>query len=88
MAILPTLSGNLPDNYYNCILLIARESISTHRYCRQNAGGGGQNARVPNSICGAEKGAMSAQEFRDAHTPLSFKLHFRERKRAFASGND
>ena len=31
---------------------------------------------------------MPAQEFRGGHSPFSFKLHFGERKCAFASGND
>ena len=31
---------------------------------------------------------MPAQEFRGAHLPFSFKLHFGERKCAFAGGND
>jgi hypothetical protein len=31
---------------------------------------------------------VPAQEFRGAHLPFSFKLHFGERKCAFAGGND
>ena len=30
---------------------------------------------------------MPTQEFRGGHSPFSFKLHFGERKCAFASGN-
>src|SRR5512133_60713 len=31
---------------------------------------------------------MPTQKFRGGHSPFSFKLHLRERKCAFASGND
>jgi hypothetical protein len=31
---------------------------------------------------------VPTQEFSGAHSPFSFKLHFGERKCAFASGND
>ena len=43
---------------------------------------------LPYSICSANERAMPTQEFSGGHSPLSFKLHFGERKCAFPSSND
>src|SRR6266403_985397 len=40
------------------------------------------------SIRSQNECAVPTQEFSGAHSPFSFKLHFGERKCAFASGND
>ena len=48
----------------------------------------GRMPALPYSICGAKECGMPTQEFSGGHSPLSFKLHFGERKRVFASGND
>ena len=47
-----------------------------------------RNLSAPELIVLANERAMPTQEFRGAHSPFSFKLHFGERKCAFASGND
>ena len=48
-----------------------------------------ERPRSPESTCwSSDERAVPAQEFRGAHSPFSFKLHFGERKCAFASGND
>src|SRR4030095_12493375 len=44
--------------------------------------------RSPESTCCVQERSVSAQEFRCRHSPFSFKLHYGERKCAFASAND
>src|SRR5882724_1161509 len=46
------------------------------------------NLSAPALSCSANERTMPTQEFNSAHSPFSFKLHFGERKCAFASGND